>query len=308
MVEAYRPAHLAIQAQLARIQAKIEDAVKAGEPIGRSWLGQEARALALEAQIQRALSGFAPKAASIVIVNQRDRVSRGISDARDLAAEAAGPRSAQILSNWDALPAGAVEDLVGFASDGSPLRDLFDQLGPQVSQAVRDELATGIALGRNPVKVARGLNSKSGMGLARALTISRTEVLRSYRESTRRSFDQSGVVNGWVWLSARQTNTCAACWAMDGEKFETETEMWAHPNCRCSMLPDTGSQVDTGTGVEVFAKLSASEQKTILGPGKYQAYKQGDIKLEHLVAKRRSRDWGTSVQVASLNAALRKSA
>lgn len=304
MIRAYGPAEHAIRSQLVSIQSKIEDATAAGETLGRSWLMQQGRARALEAQIQHALAEFAPKATAIVVANQREKVTRARSNSRDLTALALGRRAPTLMAEWNVLPTSALEDLVGFSADGSPLRSLFDALGPQVSRSIRDELATGITLGRNPRVVARGVNSRSGMGLARALTISRTESLRSYREATRRQYDQSSVVEGWLWLSARDITTCAACWGMDGDRFDTGDGMEAHPNCRCTMVPNTGS-TEIGNGVDLFDKLSQADQRTVLGPSKHDALRDGKISLKDLVTKRTSADWGTSVQVASLNQALR---
>lgn len=51
----------------------------------------------------------------------------------------------------------------------------------------------------------------------RALRISRTEMLRAYREATRRNYQANGdIVPGWRWLCAKQPRTCAARLAMDG--------------------------------------------------------------------------------------------
>lgn len=300
IAKAWGPAHVAIQQQLRVIQSKIEDAEREGKPLGRSWLMQRNRAEQLSAQIERAISGYAPKAADIVARNQRAMVGRAQANSRDMAAVAVGRRGPQIMTSWHVLPSSAVEDLVGFAANGSPLRVLFDALGPQVSKAVRDQLSIGLALGRNPTVVARAVEKRSGMGLARAMTISRTESLRAYRETTRRSYDQSGVVEGWKWLSARQVTTCPACWAMDGQHFDTNDEMEAHPNCRCTMVPAVQGGVDIGSGAEVFDSLSAGAQRQILGPARHAAFMQGRIGLQDMVVRRRSRDWGTSVQVAPL--------
>lgn len=304
MARAYAPAHRAIRAQLAEIQAKIAAAHAEGRTLGRAWLFQEHRAEQLDQQIRSSIAGFSPRATDIAVKAQTRNVAVGKADAKTLAGVASGRAAPAVLTSWVGLPDHALEDLVGFAGNGSPLRELFDKLGPQVSQSVRDELASGLALGRNPVVVARRVVERSGMGLARALTISRTESLRSYRESTRRSYDASPVVQGWLWLSARDVTTCAACWGMDGTKSDTGELMEAHPNCRCTMVPDTGSQLDIGNGPDVFDTLSETDQRQVLGPGKHDAFKEGKIGLKDLVAKRHDPDWGTSVQVSSLSQAL----
>lgn len=306
LLAAYAPAHQAIKVQLAAITAKIVEAQEAGQPLGRSWLFQQDRAASLELQIRRAMADFAPRATLIVRENQRSAVSRARANSRSMVVLAApAAQEMRILSRWDALPQSAVESLVGFAANGSPLRNLFDDFGPQVSRAIVDELSTGLALGRNPRRVAARVNAKSGMGLARALTISRTEMLRSYREATRLDYERSGVVTGWVWLSARDSRTCAACWAMDGKKFKNDTEQEAHPNCRCTMVPDLGD-TDIGSGAEVFKTLAPTAQRKVLGKSKFDAYQAGQISLDDLVVRRRSREWGASHQVGSLRQALKR--
>lgn len=300
MVRAYQPTHQAIVAQVGAITRRIEEANDAGTPLGRSWLFQQGRAEALEAQIQAEIGRFTPRAEALVIANQRHGVSRGAADSRDLVAAAVGPeRAPSILARWDALPRGAVESLIGFSSNGSPLRELFDKLGPQASRAIRDELATGLSLGRNPVKVAKLVRARSGMALGRALTISRTEMLRSYRETTRQSYERSTVVQGWIWLSARQINTCAACWAMDGKAFANDDVMPSHPNCRCSMVPNTGD-LEFGNGQDLFDKLPVERQRRILGPTKHDAYRKGEVGLDDFVDTRKSADWGDTVGVGGL--------
>ena len=52
-----------------------------------------------------------------------------------------------VTVTWARLPREAVTDLVGFLQDGSPLRDLLDELGSEASRAVRDALVAGVATG-----------------------------------------------------------------------------------------------------------------------------------------------------------------
>ncbi len=63
----------------------------------------------------------------------------------------------------------------------------------------------------------QAIRGRLGGNLVRALRISRTEMLRAYREATRRNYQANGdIVAGWRWLCAKQARTCAACLAMDG--------------------------------------------------------------------------------------------
>jgi len=82
----------------------------------------------------------------------------------------------------------AFTDLVGFTSDGTPLRTLLDELGAEASQAVRDALITGMATGENPRSIARRVKEAFGGDLVRALRVSRTETMRAYRTAAVRNY------------------------------------------------------------------------------------------------------------------------
>jgi hypothetical protein len=50
-----------------------------------------------------------------------------------------------------------------------------------------------------------------------------------------------------------------------------------------------------------FRAQPAQTQRSILGPGKYEAWRAGQFDLEQLVNVRRNATWGDSVQVAPLS-------
>jgi hypothetical protein len=111
------------------------------------------------------------------------------------------------------------------------------------------------------------------------------------------------------------------CWAMDGTEHDVEEPMGSHVACRCSMIPATvswddlaaqfGIEMPAGdydppkepTGAEAFDRLPAAQQRSVLGPGKFQAFVDGLIQLEDLVQERRSEDWGLSRSEGSLSRA-----
>ena len=99
--------------------------------------------------------------------------------------------------NWNQLPEGAFEAFVGVSGDGAPLGQLLAELGQQSATATKEAIRTGLATGESPVSIANAVRRQAGMPLTRALTISRTEVLRAHREATRLSYAaNSNVVKG----------------------------------------------------------------------------------------------------------------
>ena len=73
---------------------------------------------------------------------------------------------AQMVVNFDRLPVSAVNDMVGLAGDGSPLRAVLNDAARVGPDAMAQELVNGIALGRNPIQVAR---TAMRLGLGRVI-------------------------------------------------------------------------------------------------------------------------------------------
>jgi SPP1 gp7 family putative phage head morphogenesis protein len=314
MVEAYGAAWRRIKASLDDLTAEI---AAAGDEASPAWLYRQARYRALLAQTEAELRRFAIVAEAEIVAGQREAVQAAQAHAAEQVAAALGEPPAGVIVAFDRLPAGATEELVGALADGSPLRDLLDELGPSASAAVREALVAGVATGQGPREIARRIRAALGGDLARALTIARTETLRAYREASRRAYLANGdVVRGWTWHAARSPRTCAMCWAMHGTVHRLDERMATHVNCRCAMVPLTRTWAELGfpgaadarpaveRGEVRFRRLSEADQLAVLGPGKFAAWTAGEIELADLVIETRSARWGAGRREASLAEAL----
>lgn len=179
---------------------------------------------------------------------------------------------------------------------------LLEDLPELTAQGVRETLMRGIVLGKNPRDVAKLVREHLGGTLARSLTIARTEMLTAYREGARQTYEANPrVIRGWTWHSALDRRTCPVCWAMHGTTHRVDESLASHPSCRCVMLPLTYSWAQLGfaglketawtpmPGSQIFARLERVDQLTVLGPGKLALYESGEIRLEDLVVRTRSR-------------------
>lgn len=189
-------------------------------------------------------------------------------------------------------------------------------LAPQAYQAVRRELIRGVAAGSNPRVTARRIMDRAegefNGGLARAMTIARTETLDAHRAAAAAPQAQhADVLAGWVWSTHLDARTCPACIAMNGREFSLEEPgPLGHPNCRCARTPATKSWADLGfDDVEEpasvlpdpetwFAGLSVVEQKRILGPTRYAAWLDGEFPVSAWAQRRSSAGWRDSYVVA----------
>src|SRR6266851_1845682 len=207
----------------------------------------------------------------------------------------------------------AIANLIGATQAGSPLADLFSGFGAEAAQGVKDALITGLTLGYNPRDIAPQVQQALGISRNRALTISRTEMIRSYRGANLETFRANDdVVDGWIWNCALDRTSCAACVAMHGTEHSLDETLDEHPNGRCSMIPKTKSWadilsplgIDTSdipdtspdiqSGSEWFDGQSEATQRAILGP-KYEAWSNGDFTLDDVVGHASDPVWGDSI-------------
>lgn len=303
-----------------------------GETISPGWIEREKRCVELLRQIE---TRYADLPTAPIREAQRRTITEAQQGAQTLARAAAGTVPATLTAGeaavalrWNVVPMHTLEAAVGFASDGSPLADLFASLGEDTGKAVRDALFAGIGAGYNPRKTAHlmrhGVGAKLAISRNRAETIAATETMRAARESARQSFRaNAAVLDGWTWVAAGDSRTCAACWAMDGTVHKDEETLDGHQRCRCVPVPRTKSWAElTGddsipdtrpvieTGEEKFARLPGTVQAEILGDRLHELYTAGTVTLADCVQTSHDARWGSmrsaaTVEQAQANAARR---
>lgn len=314
MEDALEVAEASIREKLEALVERMEQAAAASEPISDAWLFQETRYRALLDQVEASLAILAREQAAPLGARQREAVTAATDHTETVSRAALGDIPEGVSVNWNRLPLETLESFVGYSSDGSPLRELLDELGPDASKQVRDSLLRGIAEGKNPRQIARYAEDALGGNRNRALTIARTEVNRAARAATIRNYQENrDTVSGWIWLAALGTRTCAACWAMHGTEHSYSETLDDHPNGRCVAapkvkslaeivgdpdIPDTRPVIEPGPAQ--FAKLSKADQEEILGPGVYALFQAGKIDLSHMVVQTRDPRWGTMRRPATL--------
>jgi hypothetical protein len=194
---------------------------------------------------------------------------------------------------------------------------LFDKYGDEAATAAQDAIRQGVIAGRGPAVIARALMDATDISLISALNTSRTEAMYALRSATLANYQaNSDVVESWIWFASG--NACAMCLAMAGSEHSLDEDMESHNNCSCTSVPKTKSWADifAGTGIDasdipettidvpqgqdIFDSKSEAEQRDLLGPSKYNAYKAGDITLADLVGTSHSAVWGTSRYERSL--------
>lgn len=288
MVGHYGRAWTEIRKDLTDINAQIVAARMVGEEVGPSWLYRQERYRTLMRRVETEML----KVSHNVSADTYATHSKAIESAQEHMADLVNSAPGMEGTFYETNPANA-RQLVGHASDGSPLKDLFRALPGDAGQRVENALVTALVSGASPDRLARSVRDALGGNMARAQTIARTETHRAYRETSRRSFeDNADVVKGWIWNAGLGPRTCAACYAMHGTKHANSERLDGHPRCRCSMVPYTGT-FEVELGADLFKTEPESTKLAILGPQKLEAYHKGELDLPDLVGRKDDARWGS---------------
>lgn len=334
MIESYATIVNGLQVQAETAWLDIERSRAAGEDISRSRLFQLERIQALLKQAEQEFTAWAQAAQTETINLQRSAAQiAGQAVGAELAylttppsgGQALPGESANVAGAFDVLPSAAVLELLGALEPDSPVAQLFSALPADISADIRKALVIGLAVGENPRAVGRRMKRASGGGLANGVRIARTEMMRAYRTAHHENYKRNDdVVKGWVWLSARNSRTCAACLARHGTFHTNDETMDSHPNCRCTPVPVTRTWAEMGLGGRGYRETSLGAPgnqvqsgedwfraqpmatwQRVLGKTAAEAYAAGRVKLDDFVGVQRSRVWGDSVYQRSLADALK---
>ena len=204
---------------------------------------------------------------------------------------------------FDLLPIEAVDAMIGYGGNGTPLNKLLVQDYPQSAIELTQALIDGTAKGINPRQVARNMSDAMAGNLNRALVIARSEQLRPFRQASRQQMIESGVVEGYIRRCALNLHTCEACLAMDGNEYSTDELMEVHPCDRCFMQPKIKGliPIQVETGEQWFSRQSESAQREILGAGKFDAWRSGQFEFKQLASRYVDSEWGPSIRVTPLS-------
>lgn len=189
-------------------------------------------------------------------------------------------------------------------------------LSRQATNAMRNSLIRGVAIGDNPNAAAATMlrRARDGFngGLWRARVIARTELLDAARNAAvaaRRA--NTDVLNAWRWQCELSRRTCPACLAKHGTVYPaTDPGPLGHQACRCTALPITKSWKELGIdapepppipfedGEDWLARQPEQVQRDILGKRGYDKWKSGDWPKTDWARLRHADGWRDSWAVA----------
>jgi SPP1 gp7 family putative phage head morphogenesis protein len=290
-----------LEGRMRDLMEEIARTATSGTTLTEAQLMQMDRYRALLAQVQTQMRQYERESALQIAAEQRTLAGLGIDHAA-AAIEATG-----IDMAFNRLPATAVEYMAGLAGDGSPLFDVLQQraIAPDAIEGLTEALINGVAQGWNPRKTASAMADGLAQGLNKALVIARTEQLRVYRQANVSEYRASGVVSGYKRLSAHDERVCIGCLAADGQEVTLDEDFASHVCCRCTAVPivEGMGAADWQAGGDWFAAQEESTQRAIMGPGRYDLWKTGQVTdFSQFATRTWSDTWGGAVVPTPLSA------
>lgn len=116
---------------------------------------------------------------------------------------------------------------------------LITRLEDTMTAKIMASLAKGIEQGETIGQLAARIQASTGMERARAVTIARTETIRTFNQAAVARYTQHGV-SMVEWITAGDTRVDKKiCRQLEGMRFLIghEPPNPAHPRCRCSWIP-----------------------------------------------------------------------
>jgi len=313
MVRYYGVGWQKLQADIGKLSGEITKLQNAGVTIDKKTATDLIHMLEIQRQVDTELTRFAKFADTTISAEQRTAIVAAERQAYELIETALPGQIRDVVSvNFHRLPREAVESLVGFVQDGTPLGDLIAGYVGDSARDFSETLVSGLIAGQGPRETARQLRNAYGMGLTKALQISRTETLRAYRTATLASYQaNSDVLNGWVRSSAKDDRVCMACLLLDGKEYALDEPMPEHISGRCSLIPRTKTFAEMGidapepaftpdNGRDWFERQDEATQRKIMGSGRYDAWKDGAFTLDQIPQLTHNDTWGDSWTPAPL--------
>jgi SPP1 gp7 family putative phage head morphogenesis protein len=284
----------------------------AGEKVTKAQLLRSKRLMKALVVVADHLEGLARSAGVLITGDLRGVIATaGAAQASVIDSQLPPGQDLVALDSWSQVSDRAIDAIVKRSTQ--QITSTLRPLSRQTHDVVRRELIRGIAAGSNPKVTARrmvqraekGFNGK--LGLSRALNVARTETLDAHRAGAALGMSQhADVLRGWEWLAAMDERTCPSCWAQHGT-IHTLDEPGPndHPMGRCARNVLTKSWSDLGFDIPeppsvtpdaqtVFDGLTVEQQKTVLGPARYEAYAAGHYPMGSWSMVKKNPDWRDS--------------
>ena len=205
---------------------------------------------------------------------------------------------------WISGDLGPASHLIAAIQPGTPLDRVLTQYGANVEAKLKGEITHGLIRGDGSNNIVRKIIADVGdfIPVSDASRIVRTETMRAYRGAYKEQMDTltPGMISGYRWMSALDMRTCPICAGLHGHVFE-EYPNYFHVSCRCVISPVFSPRYapprESVTGDEWLANQPEDVQRSMLGPTRYELWKDGGVPMRSMIRFERDPVWGGSARL-----------
>jgi hypothetical protein len=267
------------------VEALAEQIVAAGPGVTTRTLLEWERAQRLLLAAREEVGRFQVFASRMIDAGRSEAINAGLTwgvDVMRISYEAAGSAyptltrmTAQAVMGIPELAAAAQTEVISLAT-------------PEALEAMLAAMARAAATQPEVSDVAQAAFDQLGQGLDSSITAYRSVTGDAYREATRQQFLASGMVQAYRRVSARAANTCLGCLLADGMIVPSIEEFDEHLNGLCELIPvvDGLPMDEWQVGADWLREQDPDTQRHVLGPGRFEAFKEGRVSLEDLRSRK----------------------
>ncbi len=264
---------------LAALYRDMRAAQQNGTPLPPSWIHEQQRLARIQHLVSQQVEHYATIAQMTTDHAQQQAQALGVEAARAQLQEAA-PLGDD--GTFKRVAAAVLAALIG----GDTRVSLFALYGFAAWKAVTSALLLGLSPGMTLEAIDQAVHTALDAPRWQSITAALTALYSAYNSATLETYRaNSDIVTGWTWI-CHFANSCGACIAMHGSQHGLDETLDDHPHGGCEMEPITASASAVPPGADWFDAQPASEQESILGPGKFALYQSGQITLPDLVGVR----------------------
>ena len=204
---------------------------------------------------------------------------------------------------------------------GAPAEEWWSRQAVSMAQGFADQMRQGIARGESLGQLTARVRPIVEVSRREAIALVRTTAMATVNAAAQETYKSNdAIIQGLTWCATLDPRTCVSCAALDFKQWlfsEDHPDPPLHWNCRCCMLPWLKAWADLarehGGDVEIakkldkikpgqraamdgpvagdtdydtwFRSLTKERQLEILGPGRYQMWKDNKLSFSDMVDK-----------------------
>lgn len=287
----------------------IAELIAGGETVPRAVVARNRKLRSAIEQARATLEALTLESNRVITGDLMDALLDAVNSHQAVISTQLPPGTAGLSINLDAPAPEALNAMVTRTTQ--QIHSATKPLTAWTIKKMRQELIRGIVIGDNPREVARKLikatEGQFNGGLARAMTIARTEMLDAHRNgSLAAAKANTDLLTGWVWMCTLDRRTCPSCLAKHGTVHSVDDfGPIDHQNGRCARVDKTKSWKELGFDIDEpadsipdarawFDNLTDDSQLAIMGPTRLKLLNDGSIGWDDLSTLNKSTGWRDS--------------